>query len=450
MHRTDAPDNNGGLFQDENPQTATPGTVVDDDWLNAVQEEIVYLIEQAGIVLVKGTNTQLRQGVQKMITDAQKRVQLDQPTFAAGVADGDVVYWDDGNARFDKAIADTTNKNRAVGAADVSNGKVIAFGEAGVFAGLTPGGRYYLSDSAAGAITTTPPVDRVKVGIAKSATTLFVDIDALSDQADVLPMAQTVLHGRTDANGYANFLEAGTGLAVTLRATAVPLLLAINNGWNAKGSVGYLAQIAADAADAWSALTASTTLYLYIDRNPATGALTYGFDNVAPVYGYAHPAAPGAGDHSFLIPEGKLYEYSGAAWVEKQRVFVGECDTDVAAVTAVRTYALRGEYTTGLLAVAVNTAYAHNHFLGVHPRFVAVLAQCIVADLGYAIGDEVDVGSGGTTTSSNTGMAFWCSRLSGGFHTGTTSLNLNNKSTGANVAITPASWKYRLLIQRGW
>jgi hypothetical protein len=177
MYRTDAPNNNAGQFQDQDPQTGTPGTVVDAPWLNAVQEELAYLIEQQGIVLAKGNSTQVRLAVQKMITDAQKRIQLDQPTFASGVADGDIVYWDDVNARFDKAIADSTNKDRAVGAADVSNGKVIAFGEAAVFAGLTPGARCYLSDAVAGAITTVAPLDRIEVGIAKSATTLYVDID---------------------------------------------------------------------------------------------------------------------------------------------------------------------------------------------------------------------------------------------------------------------------------
>ncbi len=60
MHRTDADGNVGGLFSDGNPSTGVLGTKVDDDWLNAVQEEICNLIEAAGITLVKGTNTQLR------------------------------------------------------------------------------------------------------------------------------------------------------------------------------------------------------------------------------------------------------------------------------------------------------------------------------------------------------------------------------------------------------
>jgi hypothetical protein len=59
MHRTDAARNVGNMFSDGDPGTGTPGTVVDDDWLNAVQEEIVAVIEDTGISLVKGDNDQL-------------------------------------------------------------------------------------------------------------------------------------------------------------------------------------------------------------------------------------------------------------------------------------------------------------------------------------------------------------------------------------------------------
>jgi hypothetical protein len=57
MHRIDAPNNVGGMFVD-----TVPGTAVDADWANAVQEEIVNVITNpAGgdEALVKGNNTQL-------------------------------------------------------------------------------------------------------------------------------------------------------------------------------------------------------------------------------------------------------------------------------------------------------------------------------------------------------------------------------------------------------
>ena len=55
MHRTDADGNDAGQFQENDP----PATRVDADWLNAVQEEIIAPILDAGIALVNGTWNQL-------------------------------------------------------------------------------------------------------------------------------------------------------------------------------------------------------------------------------------------------------------------------------------------------------------------------------------------------------------------------------------------------------
>lgn len=59
MHRIDGAGNVGGMFDPGNPGI-TEATVLTPDWCNAVQEELVHVIlTQAGISLVKGTNTQL-------------------------------------------------------------------------------------------------------------------------------------------------------------------------------------------------------------------------------------------------------------------------------------------------------------------------------------------------------------------------------------------------------
>jgi len=64
MHKTDAPDNASNLFTDGDPGIGVPATVVDDDFMNAVQEELVNIVEtKAGITLVKGTWTQLAQAL---------------------------------------------------------------------------------------------------------------------------------------------------------------------------------------------------------------------------------------------------------------------------------------------------------------------------------------------------------------------------------------------------
>jgi hypothetical protein len=63
MHRIDGPGHQAGQFTEGDPGTGTPATTVTADWLNAVQEEIVYVIETAGLTLVKADNTQLEQAI---------------------------------------------------------------------------------------------------------------------------------------------------------------------------------------------------------------------------------------------------------------------------------------------------------------------------------------------------------------------------------------------------
>ncbi|MHC1701811.1 MAG: hypothetical protein AB9900_12720 [Humidesulfovibrio sp.] len=52
-----------GLFTDGDPALAVPSTLVDADWLNMTQEELLHVIEEAGLTPVKGTNTQLQQAL---------------------------------------------------------------------------------------------------------------------------------------------------------------------------------------------------------------------------------------------------------------------------------------------------------------------------------------------------------------------------------------------------
>lgn len=196
MHRIDHPTAApGNLFTDGNPATATPATTVTDDWLNDVQGNICDVVENAGIALVKGNYTQLRQAIQAMLIASQKAVIINNATFEASVSNGEVVRWDSGNSRFDEAVADGTINNRAVGIADVTNSKVYLYGECPLFSGLTPGVRYYLDGSTAGAITMTAPTDAVMVGIAKSASVLWIDVDVQASPASARDKKNLVVDG---------------------------------------------------------------------------------------------------------------------------------------------------------------------------------------------------------------------------------------------------------------
>jgi hypothetical protein len=167
-------------FRAGNLGAGIEATAFSNDWCNSVQEEIANVIEGQGIALALGDRTQLRQAITKMIQSGNRTVVIDGVTFAPAVTtSGQVVYWDNGNARFDLAIADGTNKQNAVGVADLANTSVAAFGDATLFAGLTPGARYYLSGTVAGGLTLVAPGmgKTVGIGIARTATEAFIDID---------------------------------------------------------------------------------------------------------------------------------------------------------------------------------------------------------------------------------------------------------------------------------
>jgi hypothetical protein len=78
MHRVDHPSNvpvlptlqptgNPGFFSNGSPRTGKPATIVEQDWLNTVQEEISNVIEGAGIALDKARLDQLFLAIQLIV-----------------------------------------------------------------------------------------------------------------------------------------------------------------------------------------------------------------------------------------------------------------------------------------------------------------------------------------------------------------------------------------------
>jgi len=70
MHQTDGDNHAAGLFVDGDPGVPSPGTQIEQAWLNAIQAEIITPITEAGITLVKGTNTQLRDALRVLFVRA--------------------------------------------------------------------------------------------------------------------------------------------------------------------------------------------------------------------------------------------------------------------------------------------------------------------------------------------------------------------------------------------
>ncbi len=176
----------GGFFTPGDTGAGTSATIPGYEWFNRIQEEIADVIESTGGALDGADNTQLRTAIVKMIGNASQSVIDETATIEASVVDGEAVLWDAGNSRYDEATADGTANNKMAGFADVTNGEVVLYGEtrAGLFSGLTPGAQYYLDGTTPGEITDTAPTDKVRVGIAKTADILFVDIDAEASDFD--------------------------------------------------------------------------------------------------------------------------------------------------------------------------------------------------------------------------------------------------------------------------
>lgn len=78
MHRIDgAGATITNLFTEGNPSLGIPATVVTDDWANDVQEELCNLVEDQGITLVKGTQTQVLAAIKSLIGNGGNEFQQD-------------------------------------------------------------------------------------------------------------------------------------------------------------------------------------------------------------------------------------------------------------------------------------------------------------------------------------------------------------------------------------
>jgi hypothetical protein len=139
------------------------------------------------------------------------------------------------------------------------------------------------------------------------------------------PIRQTVSFGVTDANGYANTLSAGTGLALNLAATAKAMRIAFANG-----AVDNVATLSADVAGVVAALAANNLSYIsadYVGVNSVTWNKT-----LAPVqYGNKYNRAAQAlmhydgiaGNTAMLDDFGNTWTTNGGARLQSNQVKFG-------------------------------------------------------------------------------------------------------------------------------
>jgi len=86
MHRIDGDGHVDNMFVEGNPATGQEATRVTADWLNAVQEEAVAVIEAAGLALDKEDNTQLLAAIMSILSSVATG-----PALAVNVKDTDEI-----------------------------------------------------------------------------------------------------------------------------------------------------------------------------------------------------------------------------------------------------------------------------------------------------------------------------------------------------------------------
>lgn len=204
----------------------------------------------------------------------------------------------------------------------------------------------------------------------------------------------------------------------------------------------------------WTGLNSvpSVTYYLYLDV-ATDGTVTTGSTTVAPTYQNGGTPSTTASTDTFNIEQMVMWCGNGATAVQKYRVYVGQVDATGGVTSAnLIWYAVNGFYESPYTATlpAVNTTISSNHYIGCIPRVAQVVIQCTTADIGYAVGDEVRPHTGNitgqsnpTNVAANTKTVYMRTGLYAAF-------GLINMTTGQSSPLTAASWKYKLIADRGW
>lgn len=106
-----------------------------------------------------------------------RRILLTGYQLDPAVKKGDVVYLDSSSI-LKQAFADGTEKQNAIGMVlSLDNTAITLVGHCDTTSLVVVGNVYYLSDSTAGRITTTPSSSIIKIGQAVTTDSIFVDID---------------------------------------------------------------------------------------------------------------------------------------------------------------------------------------------------------------------------------------------------------------------------------
>lgn len=281
-----------------------------------------------------------------------------------------------------------------------------------------------------------------------AATPTSVDLwpwaDALPSAS--LPVRQTVINGPVDSSGLASFGGSTGSTTVTMAGT---LVAAAANG---AGALGAIDLVGVGSNLSWTGLSTNGTMYLYVDV--AAGGLTPGSGTLAPVYQWGGTYSVSSGQFTFNIQEMVGKVGNGSAAVQTYRVYVGEVTVAGGVVTAITWYQLQGRYDSGFTNTlpAVSTKTSKNHNIGVIPNVADFIAECLTAEGGFAIGDQISIFGLATSDGSSRPMPMGRTRLTMFFGTGNTAafFGIAASGTGTFFTLTGANWKWKMIARRDW
>ena len=190
--------------------------------------------------------------------------------------------------------------------------------------------------------------------------------------------------------------------------------------------------------------TASVTNFNYATLSTSGGACTVtpAVTTLVPIYQLGGTPSIANGQITCNISQHACYLGNGTTAPQTVLVVFGESIAGSSAITSTVPYAYNGYYDSGWTATLPTAQISKNSNIGATAGSNNLFVQCITADNGYAVGDTIDFANliGVFTSRNIIGIP---PIISTGYYA-------YNKSTGADISLTSANWKYKLTASRGW
>lgn len=320
-----------------------------------------------------------------------------------------------------------------------------AFGISITQAADAAAGRTALGASAVGSnVFVAADAAAARAAISAAASGANTDITSLNGaNVGYVPVRQTVMSGPVDTDGQSAF--GGSTGSTTVTATGT-LRITAANGFVAGGAQNRVGTI---VNPSWTSLSTNGTMYLFVDVN-SDGTCTTGSGTLAPT------ERPGGADvvtnNQFTFNYNEMVGKvgNGTTAVQTYRTYVGQVTVSGGVVTAIVWYALNRRFTGPWVATlpAAQALTTGTHNLGTQEYIAQFEAECTTANVGYAVGDRVDLlvaGLGGTNVypiGIRKGSLTLSIQTAGG---SSTPFLIPDGTTGNGTALTNASWKYRFV-----